>query len=144
MLSSKANAEWLWDLFLPMFLLVLGVLLAIVVLQPYFKQPICTLEQREEIEKVNDKIEEMIRVQGTEIIKFEIEDCVESLNYEPGEFRINNKLFTGNVTVKYKTAEKPINYPTQLVWNLGGEKGPGPYKLRVSYEGVECVGVWSS
>jgi hypothetical protein len=118
MLSSKFGLGWVWKLFLPMLVIAIGIIIVVIALP--FGQEICVTEQGQEIQKVNDKIEELKGIQGGEVIKFEVKDCVEKLGYTANDppISIYGILFVGNITVKYKTAERPIQYLTQYTWNL--------------------------
>jgi hypothetical protein len=56
-----------------------------------------------------------------------VKDCVDKIKYDEG---------TRNITVKYTTAEKPVEYPTNARWEE--ENGspmildePGTYRFRI-------------
>ena len=128
---KKAVSQWTIA-FLSGFLLTIAVLVSIILVTGPLQQVSCELAQKEQIENVKVRVQEMAGKAGYITVYFEVEDCVEEISYSDG-----------NLVVDY-VDKSPESYPTNVDWDMTGVRGrmgePGTYYLRVFEGHVEVMG----
>jgi LPS O-antigen subunit length determinant protein (WzzB/FepE family) len=129
-MHSKAVTKWTIELFIVILVIIVAIIILLVKVPELFVKILCPKAQIEEINKIQNKVNEVKGRPGYEVVYFEVKkECVENIKYA------NQELI-----VKYTKASDPIKYKTDFDWDIGDGIGPGDYPLRVYADRVELMG----